>query len=246
MLDFHVHIARLPMPEAVARELAQTPYKANLVACEPWEWKAALPLAERFPHTFRICLGIHPMIADRVQANDLKELESALLRSPDALVGECGLDRHSPGYAPGGIQERIFRHQARLAKELDRPLMIHAVCDARRILSILEEFGFPGKNSRPIFHRFNGDREIADRAVRLGAIFSLHPDSFRRASTREALCRIPKESIRFETDADSSFAKAMHLAEKSPAEIARALIENLESGAANYELVVGNHARNLG
>lgn len=245
MLDFHVHIARLPEPFAVARELERISYRANLVACEPWEWESSLPLIENFPQMFTLCLGLHPMIAERSDEKDLAALEKLLRENPVAIVGECGLDRHSPGYGPGESQEKIFCRQARLALELSRPLMIHAVCDTRRILSILEELGFPGENSRPIFHRFNGDREIVSRALKLGAIFSLHPDSFRRASTREALLRIPKENIRFETDADSSFVKARRLTEKGPAEIAQALVENLESVRANYEALVGNHAQNF-
>lgn len=202
--DFHVHIARLPHAEELSQKLIARGYQAVIVACEKWEWDAVENLLSIWKEHATPCFGIHPMIASAEKENFpflLQKLTALLEKYPQAFVGECGLDKRYPGYKPGEIQEEIFQRQAELALHFQRPLMIHSVGDTRRILKILEKLGF-GENSPPIIlHRFTGDAEIVQRALKFNALFSLHRDSFRKTSTREALPLIPEERIRFETDA---------------------------------------------
>ena len=170
------------------------------------------------------------MIAEQDSLQGLEQLRSLLQKFPKAYVGECGLDKRFPGYAPEEVQEEIFISQARLALEFNRPLMIHAVGDYRRILKILEDLGFPRSNAFPIFHRFGGDKEVVKRALRMNALFSVHPDSFRKASTQASLSAIPRENLRLETDADENFPiQNPDKTAKTPGEIAQALIQSLQS-----------------
>ncbi|MDY6284130.1 MAG: TatD family hydrolase [Fibrobacter sp.] len=230
MLDFHFHLARLPEPFLVGEELQKLGGKGVLIACEPWEWKACIPLLSAFPRTFSPCFGIHPMIAEQVSSQDLEALRDFLQKFPEAFVGECGLDKRFPGYAPGEVQERLFVSQARFALELHRPLMIHMVGDYRRAFSILESLGFPDSSAFPIFHRFGGDKEVIKRGLSLNAIFSIHPDSFRKASTKAILKEIPPENLRIETDADESFPiQNPDGTQKTPSEIAQALLQQLQA-----------------
>jgi len=230
MLDFHVHLARLPKPLSTAKELCRSGYKANLVACEPWEWDACAPLFSEIQESLTPCFGIHPMIAEDVQSSDMEHLESWIQKFPQAFVGECGLDKRFPGYAPGETQEKLLIFQAKLAIQYKRPLMLHMVGDYRRVLTILENLGYPNSESFPIFHRFGGDEEVVKRGIPLNAIFSIHPDSFRKMSTRAALRKIPKEHIRFETDANESFpVQNPDGTTKAPREIAEVLIQDLNA-----------------
>ena len=230
MLDFHVHLARLPEAALVCRELQRRHIQSVLVACEPWEWDACAPLFQEFPQTLIPCIGIHPMIAEQVSNESWEQLKTWLQKFPQAYVGECGLDKRYPGYAPNETQEKLLTFQAKLALEFNRPLMIHAVGDHRRILKILEDLGFPGSNAFPIFHRFGGDKEVIKRGLSLNAIFSIHPDSFRKASTKASLSAIPQENLRLETDADESFPiQNPDGTQKTPGEIAQALIQSLQT-----------------
>lgn len=229
MHDFHVHIARLPCPEELSRELLKKNYRAVIVACEPWEWEKAERLLPIWKESATPCFGIHPMIAGTFDRKQLDALTKLLEKHPEAFVGECGIDKRFPGYGPDSVQEEIFRFQARLALEFKRPLMLHVVGEHRRILKILEEEGFSASGPQPIFHRFVGDRETIDRAIKLNALFSLHADSFRKNSTRESLFRIPAERIRFETDADEKFFPAT----------AEALVNRLKEVAGLYLDVCG-------
>lgn len=253
MHDFHLHLARLSNPENIADELNRRGYHYVDVGCEPWEWAKVRDLnrvgvnsaennrAERNrSEKNRAAFGLHPMIAENVTEADFAKLREILESDTDAQVGEAGLDRRFPGYEPGGVQESVFRRQAELALELGRDLQIHCVGDYARIVKVLREAGFkasPHGNStatvnapRPIFHRFGGDISTVRAGIELGAIFSLHKDSFRKKSTVAAIPLIPADSMRFETDADESYSPTT--------EIAEALIKDLGEVKRLYELAI--------
>lgn len=224
LFDSHLHIARLPEPLEIARELHERGYRYRAVACEPREWKALQELwekasAEGWLEGCGFAFGIHPMIAadiacklqDSSSDDCWSELRRLLEAFPDAQVGEAGLDKRYAGYEPGGAQEAVFRRQAKMAFELGRDLQIHCVGDYGRIVQILKEVGFSCaagiKLPRPIFHRFGGDAGIVKAGKSLGALFSIHADSLRKKATREALALIPQTSLLFETDADETFVE---------------------------------------
>ena len=233
LFDSHLHIARLPEPLEVARELHERGYRYRAVACEPWEWKALQELwekasAEGWLDGCGLSFGIHPEIVGEIQEQDLRDLEELLKKFLDAQVGEAGLDKRYAGYEPGGAQEAAFRRQAKLALELGRDLQIHCVGDYGRIVNILKEVGMP----RPIFHRFGGDAGIVKAGKPLGALFSIHSDSLRKKATREALGLIPQANLLFETDADETFIASCGSNGTipqacTPRQIANALVEQL-------------------
>lgn len=221
IFDSHLHLARLPQPLELARELHERGYRYRAVACEPWEWKAVDRIWTGASETgwFEGCgrsYGLHPMIAAQVAEGTINggpedlwtELRRLLESDPNAQVGEAGLDRRYAGYEPGGVQEKVFRKQAEMALELGRDLQIHCVGDYGRIIRVLREAGF-GALPRPVFHRFGGDTGIVKAGLSLGAFFSVHADTLRKKATREALALIPREHLLFETDADESFIETL-------------------------------------
>lgn len=245
MFDFHLHLARLPQHEQLAKLLAERDYGYVAIACEPWEWEK---LREILGCADMKCAayGIHPMVAASATEADFARLRKILTSDPDAQVGEAGLDRRFPGYEPGGVQETVFRRQAELALELHRDLQIHCVGDYMRIVKVLREVGFKGgprvnatanaqanaqvNVPRPVFHRFGGDLSVVRAGIEMGAIFSLHADSFRKKSTAAAIKAIPRDCVRFETDADETYNPAI--------EIAEALIKDLGEVEKLYELAI--------
>lgn len=215
MRDFHIHLARLPRPAALARELKALGYDFVAVACEPWEWDAVRGL-EDSSGLNGIAYGIHPMVAAKTTDEHFARLEKLLRENEHAMVGEAGLDKRYPGYEEGGIQEQVFVRQVELARDLGRVLQIHCVGDYGRIIKILKDAQFAqigektGNAPRPVFHRFGGDLGIVKAALPFGAIFSLHKDSFRKKSTMAAIKEIPADRIRFETDADESWTEILN------------------------------------
>ena len=232
MLDFHLHLARLPYPEKLAKALSDQGYHYTAIACEPWEWEILekIDLGENCTKAF----GIHPMIATTVTEKDWTKLHELLEKYPDATVGECGIDKRYEGY--NDIQEQVFQRQAELARDFERDLQIHCVGDYNRIVKCLMEIGYPKANSgtHTIFHRFGGDISIVRAATKINPIFSLHADSFRKKSTAATIAQIPAEQIRFETDADETFLKETELG-MAANEIAGKLIAQLQAVKAAYD-----------
>lgn len=223
MLDFHLHLARLPHAEELKKALERENYRYICIACEPWEWEKVQKMEEE-----SAAYGIHPMIAAEVSEADFEILEGIIQQKKDASVGECGLDKRYPGYGEGEIQEQVFLRQVRLAVKYGRDLQIHCVGDYGRILKLLKAASYPPRNfetvPKPIFHRFGGDAGLVRGALSLGAIFSLHADSFRKKSTAAAILQIPEANIRFETDADETTFK-----NESVDEIVASLVSRLKS-----------------
>ena len=232
MLDFHLHLARLPHPERLSEALLARDYRFVAIACEPWEWEIIdkIKLSEGCTKAF----GIHPMIAREVSEQDWIQLNKLLENTPDAAVGECGIDKRYEGYSD--IQEQVFRRQVELARDLGRSLQIHCVGDYGRIVKILKECGYPkaGSGAHAVFHRFGGDASIVRAAQELHPIFSLHPDSFRKKSTAASIEKIPAEQIQFETDADEAFLKEAESG-MTATEVADRLMAQLQAVKAAYD-----------
>ena len=210
MLDFHIHFARLPHPKQLTQLLYSGDYGFIAIACEPWEWESTANLKKELStdnKPFKTSYGIHPMIATQVSEADFEQLKGYLEADGVASVGECGLDRRYPGYGENGVQEAVFKRQIELAKEFGRDLQIHCVGDYGRVVALLKAAKFSDPANpvpRPVFHRFGGDAGIVRATLPMGAIFSLHADSFKKKSTLAAIPLIPAESVRFETDADET------------------------------------------
>lgn len=143
--------------------------------------------------------GLHPHDAadwDEALEERIRELARA---GRIVAIGECGLDYYRD-LSPRDAQDRAFRAQIRLAKELDLP-MIHHVRDAwPEARAVLDEEGLPPR--RGIFHAFAGDAEFArwavDEGYRLGIGGVL---TYRSAHLPEAIAGLPAEALQLETDA---------------------------------------------
>jgi TatD DNase family protein len=158
----------------------------------------AIDLARTDRSFFSATAGIHPHDAARATADDLRQLE-ALCRDPACVaVGECGLDYHYDR-APREAQRETFAEQARLAKSLGKPLVVHTREADLDTASILErELGPAGG----VIHCFTGDWTAAQRYLALGLHISLSGVlTFRTADAlRDAAARIPLERLLVETD----------------------------------------------
>ena len=126
MIDSHTHLASCAPPDeelvAAAREAGVT--KLLTVGTDEEVNRTALAEAAAFPGVVFAAVGRHPNEAtgfDDAAAADLLELA----RDPRCrAVGETGLDFFRDG-APRADQERAFRAQIEIAREVAKPLVIH-------------------------------------------------------------------------------------------------------------------------
>lgn len=135
-------------------------------------------------------VGIHPWDADRADDRTFSKLRAMAADSRVVAIGEAGIDAlRGPS---DEIQEHVFIRQARLADELGKPLIIHAVRTFNRLIGLKKSM----KPSVPwIIHGFRGKPELALQLVRNGFYISLG-DKFNEAVP----AAVPAERILHESD----------------------------------------------
>ena len=71
-------------------------------------------------------------------------------------------------------------------------------------------------------------------ALQMGAIFSLHADSYRKKATHEALALIPQANLLFETDADETFCKTHALNDSATSKDVAEMLATALLSTANF------------
>jgi TatD DNase family protein len=130
--------------------------------------RESLELAEKHPQLYA-AVGIHPHDAGGVTDTCCGVIRELAIASPKVVaIGEIGLDFYRDR-SPRDEQERVFRSFLRLARELDKPVIVHDRDAHERVLAILRE----EKASRGVLHCFSGDAAMAAEAIAMGFYISI-------------------------------------------------------------------------
>ena len=162
-------------------------------------YRANAPLFERHGNVFFI-LGVHPHDASGVTEESLEAMRRAY--GEDGRIkalGEMGLDFHYDR-SPRDAQERVFRDQLALARDLDAPVVIHSREAEEKTVAILLDMGF--KDRALMWHCFGGGPEFAERVLGNGWFVSV-PGTVsysKNGEAREAMKVVPLERMVLETD----------------------------------------------
>jgi TatD DNase family protein len=125
VIDSHTHLDRGPAPEA---ELVHAAREAGLrriltIGIDERSRRAALAAADTYDEVFA-AIGHHPNNATGYDDAITEELRELAAHPRCLAIGETGLDDYRD-YAPRPDQERAFRAQIELAREVGKPLVIH-------------------------------------------------------------------------------------------------------------------------
>jgi TatD DNase family protein len=143
-------------------------------------------------------VGSHPDVCDEVNEEVLDIYRTLCRENPKIkAIGEIGLDYHYEDI-PREIQQRAFRLQMGLAKELGLPVIVHDRDAHADSMAIVEEF----PEVKGVFHCYSGSVEMAqwliDRGWYIGFTGVLTFKNARKAV--EVAEAIPLERIVLETD----------------------------------------------
>ena len=142
-------------------------------------------------------VGSHPDSADEVDEQVIEEYRKLCQNEKIKAIGEIGLDYYYEDI-PREIQQKAFRMQMALAKELDMPVIVHereAHDDGMRIVK-----EFPGVTG--VFHCYSGSAEMARQLVKMGWYIGFTGVlTFKNARKAvETAASIPLDRIVIETD----------------------------------------------
>ena len=114
-------------------------------------------------------VGLHPegiMALERDGDRIMKEMEDLLVNDPKMVaVGEIGLDYHYDEPSKE-LQQKWFKAQIELAKELNVPIVVHSREAANDTVKIMEECA--AGEAGGVIHCFSYTKEMAERFVKMG------------------------------------------------------------------------------
>ena len=143
-------------------------------------------------------VGSHPDVADEVNEAVLEEYRM-LCKQNDKIkaIGEIGLDYHYEDI-PREIQQKAFRMQMELARELGLPAIVHERDAHEDGLKIVDEF----PEVKGVFHCYSGSAEMAKELVKRGWYIGFTGVlTFKNARKAIEVARtIPLDRIVIETD----------------------------------------------
>ena len=140
--------------------------------------------------------GLHPWHISKVNPEECFEAIGQAANQKNMLaIGECGLDRAiSTDFA---LQERCFIEQIQIAKEHNKPLIIHCV----RAYSDLQKLKKEIQSDLPwIIHGFQGNLKTTKSLIRHGFYFSVGESLLKNESKQTVFQSIPFERLFLETD----------------------------------------------
>jgi TatD DNase family protein len=204
LVDSHCHLDRLDykkkhqnLADVVKKAQAQGIEYLLSVCVSLKDYPAMAELIKPYAQIFSSC-GMHPLYQDE-QLDEQLLLEYAENEKVVA-IGETGLDFF---YSPENKEQQIasFRAQIRVAKKVNKPLIIHTRDARQETLDLLREEG--AEQVGGVLHCFTESLEMAQAAMELGFYISVSGIvTFKNAKELRAVIKeIPLERLLVETDA---------------------------------------------
>ncbi len=201
IFDTHAHLDDRAFDTDRAALLSQLPGLGLALVMNPGcslaSSRAAAALAENYDYVYA-AVGSHPDAADEVTEDVLEQYRQLARQCPKVrAIGEIGLDYHYEDI-PREVQQRAFRAQMALARELELPVIVHEREAHEDGMRIVEEF----PQVTGVFHCYSGSLEMAKVLIRRGWYIGFGGVlTFKNARKAvEAASRIPLDRLVLETD----------------------------------------------
>jgi TatD DNase family protein len=248
MIDSHTHLDRGPAPEAelVAEARDAGVERILTIGIDGPSRRAALAAAEADEHVFA-AIGQHPNDATGYDDAITAELREQARHPRCLAIGETGLDDYRD-YAPRADQERAFRAQIELARELGKPLVIHTRAAEDDTIATLAEHA---AGLEVVLHCFSMPERL-DECLEHGwwCSFAGNVTYPKSAELADAAARVPLDRLLVETDAPYLTPQAVRRERNRPAYVVHTARFVAERRGISYEAldaaVTANAARLLG
>lgn len=203
IFDTHTHLNAQPFlgeeHQVIERAKQLAVNRFAVVGFDSKTIERALHLSQNFDEVVAI-VGWHPTEAYRYTEQIEQQLLTQLTMPKVVAMGEMGLDYYWDDSTPQE-QERVFRRQISIAKELNLPIVIHNREATSEVYRILKEEDI--RDIGGIMHSYNGDVEYMKRFLDLGMHISFSGVvTFKNApQVRECAKLVPLNRLLVETDA---------------------------------------------
>lgn len=195
-LDSHCHINDEAFNEdldaVLNRMLENKVTKAMIVSVSLNDYKKTLNIKKEGIE-FKKALGVYP--EDTSISDEEFNQYIEYVKDCDAL-GEIGLDYHWYKDTKDA-QKELFIRQIKIAKELNKPIIVHSRDALNDTYEILKEYPCKG-----VLHCYSGSKEMAKEFVKLGYYISIAgPITWKNAKEPlEVIKVVPLDRLLIETD----------------------------------------------
>jgi TatD DNase family protein len=203
LVDSHCHInfdeLQQRLPEILDNARLNDVAYMLCVSVNMEEFPQVIQLARQHPQVFA-SVGVHPCY-EHVRDPSAKELLELATDDRVVAVGETGLDYFRIEDQDMTWQRERFVRHIGVAKEVNKPLIIHTRAAADDTMRILKEEG--ADQCRGVMHCFAEDWNVAKKALDLGFYISFSGIvTFKSAkNVQEVAKKCPADRILVETDA---------------------------------------------
>ena len=252
LFDTHAHLDDRAFDEDREALLASLPEQGLALVMNPGcsleSSRNTVKLAAAYDYIYA-AVGSHPDVADEVNEEVLEEYRQLCKNNPKVkAIGEIGLDYYYEDI-PREVQQKAFRMQMELARELALPVIVHERDAHEDGMKIVREF----PEVKGVFHCYSGSAEMARQLVNEGWYIGFTGVlTFKNARKAvEVAASIPLDRIVLETDCPymapvpfrgkrNDPGKLVHMAEKL-AEIRGVSVEEIhrittENGRRLYRI----------
>lgn len=151
--------------------------------------------------TLSCTAGVHPHHAGEVPEDWLDRLRELAAHPSVRAIGETGLD-FNRNFSPAAVQQRVFRAQLEVARDLAMPVFVHDREAGQQVASALRASALPADDV--VVHCFTGAAADLERYLDFGCWIGITGwvcDRRRGEGLRALVPRIPLERLLVETDA---------------------------------------------
>ncbi len=156
--------------------------------------RKSIELADKYENMYA-AVGLHPIYIEKEELN-IEELKNLAINPKVVTIGECGIDLfHNPNETLNK-QIEIFEKQLQLAKELNKPVMLHLRNSYKESLEVLRKYPEITANA----HFFAGTIDEAKEFLDLGHTISFTGVITFAPQYEELVKCVPLDRIMAETD----------------------------------------------
>ena len=201
--DSHSHIQFSrdfgDVEDVIRRAEAAKVTRQIIVGCAPKDSREGVAFVKKHSDKkFYAAVGVHPHDSNLLTDEVIEEFRNLVKTEKKVVaIGEIGLDFYR-NLQPTVVQEKAFRAQLRLAKELDVPAIIHVRDAWEEALAVINEEG----NKRIVLHCYSGNFTQAYDCWQKGFYISFagvitYP---KNEQLRDIALAVPDSQILIETD----------------------------------------------
>lgn len=201
IIDTHAHIDHIENWKKALHEAAQAGVEDVIaVTVDLASMKKTLEIRRTVQDPrIHVALGIHPGNINAQEVDEtLQFLRGEIAQA--VAVGEIGLDFWYKWVrkddARKNEQRDVFRRQLEIAREFDKPVIVHTRGTWRESFETVKSFGL----KKALFHWYSGPLDVLDDILQEGYFVSTSPSVAHSPQSREAMAHARIEQTLIETD----------------------------------------------